>query len=552
MRKLILSIVLPVSLLACWPAGLVYWPAGLAYAQALPNINSLSVRYNSLKTAAKAEGELKAGLDAVDKAIADARRTGDMGEVRRQVAKGMTLLDKQAWTPQADYRHSLVLRSERIVIDSTAPYAMRIEQIYRPSIELGANLTTKVRIRKRVPRQPQEAVASTPPPARELGTFDGVSRDLRETPFAVELDLAAVEDGAQLIEAEMFDGTTSLGTANLGVFIHKGLDTRLKTLEAAATSVAAVARADVLFPGDYIKNVNRGRIELADFNVGVEIARAETILAASKGGPQKARSTDPGPQKAQKAQSTDPFVGKTGDFERHYLLEGANEIMPYRVYVPKGYVASKATPLVIALHGLGGNEDSFFDSYSQMPPRLAEQHGFLLAAPLGFRRDGFYGSNLMGGDVASRRRSEYSEKDVLEVLRLMKAAYNVDESRIYLIGHSMGAIGTWALGAKYPQTWAALVAFSGTGSPALAEGMKGIPQFVVHGDADNTVNVSGSRNMVAALNKLKANVTYLEVVGGSHTDVVVPNLEVAFDFLASQREGGRHRHQAMIRSSIGN
>ncbi len=71
-----------------------------------------------------------------------------------------------------------------------------------------------------------------------------------------------------------------------------------------------------------------------------------------------------------------------------------------------------------------------------------------------------------------RRRGEYSEKDVLEVLRLMKAAYNVDESRIYLMGHSMGAIGTWALGAKYPQTWAALVAFSGVGAPSLADNMK--------------------------------------------------------------------------------
>lgn len=524
MRKLIVAIVLPVGVLARWPVGLFVgllacWPPALAYAQALPNINSLSVRYNSLKTAAKAEGELKAGLDAVDKAIADARRTGDTGEVRRQIAKGMTLLDKQAWTPQLDYRHSLVLRSERIVIDSATPYAMRIEQIYRPSIELGANVTTTVRIRKRVPRQPQEGVASMPPPARELGTFDGVSRDLRETPFAIELDLAAVEDGAQVIEAEVFDGTTSLATANLGVFIHKGLDLKLRTLEAAATSVAAAVRADVLFPGDYIKNVNRGRIELADFNVGAEIARAETILAESKGG-------------------KDPFKGKTGDFERHYVLEGANEIMPYRVYVPKGYAASKATPLVIALHGLGGNEDGFFDNYQQLPPKLSEQRGFLLAAPLGFRRDGFYGSNLMGGDPASRRRSEYSEKDVLEVLRLMKAAYNVDESRIYLIGHSMGAIGTWALGAKYPQTWAALVAFAGTGSAALAEGMKSIPQFVVHGDADNTVNVSGSRNMVAALKKLNASVTYLEVAGGSHTDIVVPNLELAFDFLASQKKAG--------------
>jgi predicted esterase len=498
-----------VGLLACWPAGL--------YAQALPNINSLSVRYNSLKTAAKAEGELKAQLDEVDKAIAEARRGGNSGEVRRQIAKGMVLLDKRTWTPQLDYRSSLALRGERTVIDSSMPYAMRIEQIYRPSIDLSPGLTAAVRISKRVPSARAGAPASPPPPSRELGTFDGVSRDLRETPFGVELDLTAVEDGAQVIEAEVFDGTMSLGAATLNVFLHKGLDAKLKALDAAAAAVTPAVRADVLFPGDYIKNVNRGRIELQDFNVGVEIAKAEAIVAGAKGG-------------------KDPFKGRSGDFERHYVLEGANEIMPYRVYVPKAYAPSKATPLVIALHGLGGNEDGFFDNYEKLPPQLAEKHGFLLAAPLGFRRDGFYGSSIMGaGDAASKRRAEYSEKDVLEVLRLMKAAYNVDESRIYLIGHSMGAIGTWALGAKYPQTWAALVAFAGVGAGSLAENMKALPHFIVHGDADNTVNVSGSRNMVAALKKLNAQVTYIEVPGGSHTDVVVPNLPAAFEFLAAQR-----------------
>jgi predicted esterase len=508
MRK---PIVLLVGLLACWPVG-------LAYAQALPNINSLSVRYNSIKTAAKPDGELKEQIAEVDKAIAAARRDGNLGEVRRQIAKGMTLLNKEAWTPQLDYRSSLVLRSERTVIDSSAPYALRIEQIYRPSIELSANLTTKLRIRKRVlPLRPGAVAASAPEP-KELGAFDGVSRDLRETPFAIDLDLAGVEDGAQVIEAEIFDGATPLGTANLGVFVHKGLVAKLKALDVAAVTATPAVRADISFPADYIKNVNRGRIELADFNVGTEVARAEAVLAESKGG-------------------KDPFKGKTGDFERHYLLEGANEIMPYRVYVPKGYAASKATPLVIALHGLGGNEDGFFDNYQQLPPQLSEKHGFLLAAPLGFRRDGFYGSQMMSADPIARRRSEYSEKDVLEVLRLMKAAYNVDDSRIYLIGHSMGAIGTWALAAKYPQTWAALVTFAGTGAPTLADTMKAIPQFVVHGDADNTVNVSGSRNMVAALKKLNANVTYVEVPGGSHTDVVVPNLPQAFEFLAAQRKG---------------
>ena len=539
MGKLLIASVLPVRLLARWPVGLLIgllacWPVGLAYAQALPNLSSLQVRYNAQKTAAKAEGELKTQLDEVDKAIADARRTGNLGEMRRQLAKGFLLLDKQAWTPQSDYRSSLALRSERTVVDSSLPYALRLEQLYRPAIDLTPALTTKVPIRKRVPPgRPAGAAAGAPASApsatagkeapalqtTELGTFDGISRDLRESPYGRELDLSRIEDGAMVIQAEIFDGANSLGATSLNVYINKGLYARLKALETAAATTTAAVRDDVLFPGDFIRNVNRGRIELQDFNVAMEVAKAEAILAEAK-------------------QGRDPFKGKTGDFERHYLLQDAGEIMPYRVYVPKSYTASKATPLVIALHGLGANEDSFFDSYAQLPPQLAEKHGFLMAAPLGFRRDGFYGSTMMGaGDAASRRRGEHSEKDVLEVLRLMRAAYNVDESRVYLMGHSMGAIGTWTLGSKYPQTWAALVAFSGVGAASLADNMKTLPQFVVHGDNDNTVNVSGSRNMVAALKKLNANVTYIEVPGGSHTDVVVPNLPQAFEFMAAQRKG---------------
>jgi predicted esterase len=517
----------PVGPTTRWPVGLLVgllacWPASLAHAQALPNINSLQVRYNSQKNAAKAEGELKALLDEVDKAIADARRAGNIGEQRRQLAKGMLLIDKQPWTPQADYRASLVLRSERTVVDSSVPYAIRLEQIYRPAIELTPALTTRVTIRKRVPAARGGEPAPPPAPSRELGTFDAVSRDLRESPYGMELDLSGVEDGAMVIQAEVLDGATPLGAATLGVFVSKGLDAKLKALATAAAGVPPAVRDDVLFPGDFIKNVNRARIELQDFNVAEEIAKAEAIVAQSRGG-------------------KDPFKGRTGDFERHYLLQGANEIMPYRVYVPKGYAATAPTPLVIALHGLGGSEDGFFDNYDKLPPQLAEKHGFLMAAPLGFRRDGFYGSQIMNaGDVAARRRGEYSEKDVLEVLRLMKATYNVDESRVYLMGHSMGAIGTWALGAKYPQTWAALVAFSGVGQASLADNMKGIPHFVVHGDADDTVNVSGSRNMVAALKKLDANVTYVEVAGGSHRDVVVPNLPRAFEFMSAHRKDGAH------------
>jgi poly(3-hydroxybutyrate) depolymerase len=495
-------------------------PAG-ARAQALLNISSVRVTYNTRKATTNPQGELKVQIDSVDRELAAAMRAGNIGEARRQLARGLALLAGTPWTPVLDYENSLVVRSERTIIDSSAPCQLRIEQIYQPAIELTPAMTARVSLLKRVPVAPGAAAGPGPAPmavVRDFGSFDGVARDLRESPFPVELDLSAFPDGAYVVEAGLFDGDTPLGAARLGVVLLKGLDARLRALDAGAAAVPGAARADVRYPADYIRNVNRGRVRLNTFDVPAELASAEAILSAARKG-------------------RDPFAGRTGDMERHYVLQAAGEVMPYRVYVPAGYRAATPAPLVIALHGLGGTEDSFFDGYSGLPPKLAEQHGFLMAAPLGYRVDGFYGAPVMNAsDAATRRRLELSEKDVLEVLRLMRANYNVDADRIYLIGHSMGAIGTWYLGAKYPDIWAALAPFAGTGSPDTVERMKHIPQIVVHGDADPTVAVSGSRAMVAEMKRLGTKVTYIEVPGGKHTDIVVPSLPAVFDFLAANRK----------------
>ena len=116
-----------------------------------------------------------------------------LGEMRRQLAKGFPLLNKEAWTPQLDYRSSLALRSERTVVDSSVPYALRLEQIYRPAIDLDAGADDEgddSQARCRAARPGAAAAKPLLKAARELGTFDGVSRDLRESPFAMELDLS--------------------------------------------------------------------------------------------------------------------------------------------------------------------------------------------------------------------------------------------------------------------------------------------------------------------------------------------------------------------------
>jgi poly(3-hydroxybutyrate) depolymerase len=500
----------------------------LVSAQALTSLASVRVGYNTRKNTVKPQGELKAQIDALDAQIVEASRLGKNGELRRLFAKGIALLNNRPWTDAIEYSNSLVLRSDRAVVDSSQPYLVRLEQIYTPSINLEHALTAKVALYRR-PGGPPASPGTPPPPpelARELGTFDGVGRDLRESPFLFELDVHEVADGAYLLIASVADGANSLGAANLAIALRKGLNETVATLETEARRAPEGLRAEILYPVDRMKQVNRGRLELRTFDPERDLAAAEAVVAAVKAG-------------------KDPFAGRTGDIRRHYLLETAKEIMPYRTYVPKAYNGSKPFPLIVALHGLGGTEDSFFDGYGAGLPPLAESHGYILAAPLGYRVDGSYGWGLGNppADPVTQRTQDFSEQDVMQVLQRMRQLYKIDDSRIYLMGHSMGGIGTWKIAPKYPDIWAAIAPISGNGAAATLEKLRSVPEIIIHGDADATVPVNGSRTMVAKLKELGVEHKYIEVPGGLHSDVVGPNLAAVIEFFDAHRKAAKSTSQ---------
>jgi len=500
----------------------------IAWPQALTNLSSVRVGYATRKNTVKPQGELKAQIDALDAQIAEAARLGRNGELRRLFAKGMTLLAGRAWTDETDFASSLVVRTTGVVADSAKPYAFRLEQIYAPSINLERPLTAKVALRKRpAPAAPGAPPATAPPEiVKDLGTFEGVGRDLRESPFPLEVDVRDVADGGYLLAVEVSNGAAPIGTATLNIALRKGLDETVARLEGEAKRAPDAARAEILFAVDRMRNVNRGRLELRTFDPERDLAGAETFAAALK-------------------TKKDPFAGRTGDFKRHYLLESASEIVPYRMYVPTTYTGTRPSPLIIALHGLGGTEDSFFDGYDRQLPPLAEQHGYIVAAPLGYRVDGSYGWGLgtPPADPTVRRVQELSEQDVMAVLQRVRQQYRIDETRIYLMGHSMGGIGTWKIAAKYPDIWAAIGPIAGNGVPATIERFRRIPEIVVHGDNDATVNVSGSRNMVEKMKELGVEVKYIEVPGGSHGGVVAPNLGAILDFFDTHKKATRTTSQ---------
>jgi len=486
----------------------------LSFSQSLPNLALTRLNYTVTKRRVNPQGELKQKIDAVDKDLAEATRLGRTAEVRRQVAKGLTLLAGKEWTDDLDFAGSLVLRSEHLFVDSAKPATVRLEQIYSPSLQLDAPLSARISLCK--PRV-QTGIEGMGAPLqgceviKELGKYDDLSRDLRESPFTAEVNLEGTADGPYLIQAQVLQGERSLGFAALRVVLDKGLDDALARLQSGAAQLPESLRADVLYPVERVRNVNQGRIEMGSFDLAKEMAASEELLAAARGG-------------------KDPFAGRTGDIRRHYFFAAAGEIMPYHLYLPSGYTPTRAFPLVVALHGLGANEDSMLGPLYRIPA-LADKHGFIVVAPLGYRVDGGYGA------FPSGRRGQLSEQDVLEVIKLVRQTYKIDDNRIYLVGHSMGAIGAWVLGAKHPEIWAALAPISGQGQPASLEKMKAIPEIVVHGDADDVVPVGGSRAMVAEMNKLNVEVKYIEVPGGNHINVAGPNMAAIFDFFDAHKKG---------------
>jgi predicted esterase len=487
--------------------------ASQALAQAAPNTNLALIGWTALKNRVRPQGELAAQVATIDSTIRQAAQRGHTAEVRRHIARGTALLNGREWADTSDYRQSLVLRTDHVFVDPTQPWSVRLEQTYAPSIVVVGALTARATLRPAfVVPGGSNPTSTSSPYLRTLSQFSDVSRDLRDTPLRMELDLTGTPNGDYTLDVEVADSLRTLGVARLRFTVLAGLSARVASLEAKAAKASAVYQASLRYPADYMRKIDRGVINAGTFNLAAELSAAESLATAANL-KRQAPSVKPGHQ------------------ERHYVLQPANEIMPYRVFVPSAYDGKKSLPLIVALHGAGGNEDGFMDSYGRELPRLAELHGYIVASPMGFRVDGGYGSRIMGGNAGV-----HSERDVMEVLALMRKDYKVDDKRIYLMGHSMGGIGTWHLGQKYPEIWAALASFAGIGVPASAERVKAIPQFVVHGDADNTVNVQRSRDMVAALKALGVDHKYLEIAGGGHNDVVTPNLAAMVDFFDAKRK----------------
>lgn len=158
--------------------------------------------------------------------------------------------------------------------------------------------------------------------------------------------------------------------------------------------------------------------------------------------------------------------------------------LPYLRYVPKG----DTYPLLLFLHGSGERGSDLKHVGDHGLPDILRRlpEATLVLAPQ-------CPEDLRWTDHLAQLGA---------ILEETIANFPVDPKRVYLTGLSMGGQGAWYLAAKTPERFAATVPICGRSNPAAAQRLKSLPIWVFHGDKDDTVPLSESERMVAALHEV--------------------------------------------------
>ena len=226
------------------------------------------------------------------------------------------------------------------------------------------------------------------------------------------------------------------------------------------------------------------------------------------------RSLDPAP------------IFKTIDYK------GAGASYRYTVYAPPRNHSDAPLPLVVFLHGTGevgrdgkkhlkvGLAPFVYESAVQRrcPPRFVAL--FPQAQSI---------ADWSPGSAETYLLFDYIE----DVCR----QYPIDQRRIYLTGHSIGANGVWALAAQYPHRWAALVPICGWSDPTVASRIAHIPVWIYQGARDDDPGlVENVREMTRALRRTGGTPRYTELPDDGH--FIWPRVfsdPELFDWLLAQR-----------------
>jgi poly(3-hydroxybutyrate) depolymerase len=270
---------------------------------------------------------------------------------------------------------------------------------------------------------------------------------------------------------------------------------------------------------------------------------------------------------------------------RKYIFKETGEELPYSVYVSSKIKKGKKAPLVIALRGYTGTTLTIVRGSAV---DLAEAGGYILVGALGYNNRAWFGMDpnasrrggpppagpgagagpgaaaggraggtpgagapggggprgqppLVGGaELDAVKSSAYSEKDVMNVLAMVRKEFKIDDKRIYIMGHSQGGGGARHLVEKYPDIWAGVAllapALFGAG-PTAGSPITKVPLLLAVGDKDSLV--ASARSFSEQLDALQVKHEFVVKAGLDHGTIIMGSMPEVFAFFPKHVKGRR-------------
>jgi len=182
------------------------------------------------------------------------------------------------------------------------------------------------------------------------------------------------------------------------------------------------------------------------------------------------------------AAGRDPFQERKGLFEKAFYSKVDGSLQPYTVFVPKDYDRKIAWPLLLLLHGSGGDQWEITQAAANLDGRSTfrgaleeklQEPTYLLCAPLARGPSGY---------------EQIAEVDVLQTLDEVERDYHVDPDRVYALGWSMGGAGSFLMATRFPDRFAAVMPIAGSMDSGLIANARYVPCWNFHELGDREVS----------------------------------------------------------------
>jgi predicted esterase len=206
--------------------------------------------------------------------------------------------------------------------------------------------------------------------------------------------------------------------------------------------------------------------------------------------------------------------------------------LTYSLYVPESAREGQLLPMIVILHGMGGRGDETLQRWRQ---RLNDE--FIILCP----------SYPVGAWWTLS-----AEELVLQLIHETKRRISVDPNRIFLAGLSNGALGTYMIGAFYPDYFAGIIPIAG----AISEphylhfliNLTHTPVYSIQGQYDPIFSIQFSHRINKILNDMGYPLKYREhsEKGMAHGGHFLPESEVP-PLLEWLKEQQREPYSTIIR-----